>query len=70
MSGTLNLAAERLNRGHSVRSLARELGVSEQSIRRLEDGDGVHPATALKVADYFGLKVTDLLPLDSGPAAA
>ncbi len=60
----IDLAAERLNKGHSIRSLADELGVHQHAIRRLESGGSVHPATALKIADYFGCKVTDLLPLD------
>lgn len=60
----MNLTVERLNSGHTIRSLARELDVSEQSIRRLEAGEGVRPAIAKKVADYFGVQVTDLMPVD------
>lgn len=56
------LSTARLNDGHSIRSLAAELGISEQSIRRLESGEGVHPASAKKVADHFKVQVTDLLP--------
>lgn len=62
MSG-INLTAERLNRGYSIKGLARELDVHEHAIRRLERGEGgVHPATAKKVADFFGVQVTDLRP--------
>jgi DNA-binding XRE family transcriptional regulator len=46
-----------------MRGLADAVGVAEQTIRRLEDGEGVHPANSKKVADYFGVKVTDLLPV-------
>jgi plasmid maintenance system antidote protein VapI len=59
-----NLTAERLNRGQSIKGLARTLDVHEHSIRALETGKTVHPATAKKVADFFGVKVTDLMPLD------
>lgn len=56
----IDLTAARLNKGHSIRSLAEELDVHQHAIRRLEAGGSVHPATAKKVADYFGVKVTDL----------
>lgn len=55
-----DLTAARLNAGYSVRSLADKLKIHEASLRRLEAGEAVHPATAKKVADYFGIKVTDL----------
>jgi transcriptional regulator with XRE-family HTH domain len=60
----MNLARERVNRGFTVRGLARELGVAEQTIRRLENGEMVHPAKAKVVADFFGCKVTDLMPVE------
>ena len=67
----INLAAERLNAGHSIKSLARELDVHEHAIRRLERGEGVHPATAKKVADFFDCQVIDLMPPpDDLPSAA
>lgn len=65
---TFDLRRERMDRGHSQRSLARELQVGDQAIRRLEDGEAVHPATAKKVADYFGIKVTDLMPVERSAA--
>jgi ribosome-binding protein aMBF1 (putative translation factor) len=60
---TFNLTQARLNAGHSIRGLADEIEVPEASIRRLEDGKGVHPANAKKVADYFDVRVTDLMPV-------
>lgn len=61
---TFNLTEARLNSGHSIRSLGEELGIGYQSIRRLEAGEPVRPAAAKKVADFFGVKVTDLMPLE------
>jgi ribosome-binding protein aMBF1 (putative translation factor) len=55
-----DMATERVNRGFSIRSLAVKLDVPEGSIRRLENGLRTHPATAKKVADFYGCKVTDL----------
>lgn len=61
---TFDLTKARLNAGHSIRSLARELKIGDQAIRRLEDGIAVHPATAKKVADYFDVQVTDLMSVE------
>ena len=61
---TFNLTEARLNAGYSIRGLARELDVHEHAIRRLEAGEGAHPASAKKVADHFGVQVTDLLPME------
>jgi transcriptional regulator with XRE-family HTH domain len=65
-----DLRTARLNRGLSIRQAARETGVAEPTIRRLEAGEGAHPANAKKVADYFGVQVVDLLPPEQTGAAA
>ena len=57
---SFDIKAARLNAGKSLRGLAAEADVPEQSIRRLESGQGVTPENAKKIADYFGIKVTDL----------
>jgi transcriptional regulator with XRE-family HTH domain len=59
----VNLRAARLNRGLSVREAAKEIGVKPSTLRRAEHGDGVHPGTAKKIADYYGVRVTDIWPL-------
>lgn len=56
-----SLAAARVNRGHSVRSLAAELEIDWRTLTRLEGGFPIHPAKAKLVADYFGVQVTDLM---------
>lgn len=63
----MTLAAERLNRGLSVEALAREAGVPAHVVRHAEAGGRPRPATALKIADYLELKVTDLWPLEPEP---
>lgn len=55
-----DLRVIRLNKGKSIRGLARDLGVPEQSIRRLEGGDGIRVDRAKKLADWHGIQVTDL----------
>lgn len=65
---TFDLTRARINAGHSIRGLARELHTHEQTIRRLEQGLPVRPESAKPVADYFGVRVTDLMPLEGEPA--
>jgi transcriptional regulator with XRE-family HTH domain len=65
-----DLRKARINAGFSVRSFARHLDVPEQTIRRLESGQGISLAYAKKVADYFEVTVLDLMPeLIEGAAA-
>lgn len=54
------LKAIRLNNGDSIRGLARKLDLPEQTIRRLEEGKGCWLDRAKKLADYYGVQVTDL----------
>lgn len=61
---TFDLTTARLNAGHTQRSLALEIGVGREAIRRLEAGESTHPATAKKLADFFGVQVTDLMPVE------
>ena len=64
MTDRFDLALARFNEGYSQRSLAIELGVSRATIKALEAGGTVHPANAKKVADRFGVQVTDLMTID------
>ena len=63
-----DLRAARLNAGLSLRQAAEVLGVPEQSIRRLEADLGVTPANAKKIADYYGIQVTDLAAFEAEAA--
>lgn len=63
-----DLTSARINAGYSIRGLARHLKVTEQTIRRLEQGLDVRPENAKPVADFFDVKVTDLMPI--GPDQA
>ena len=53
----------RINAGVSRRALARLLDVPEQSLRRIERGEGVSLAYAKKIADFYGVTVLDILPV-------
>ena len=56
-----DLRSARLNAGHTVSSLAKEIEIDQRTLARLEAGVPVHPAKAKKVADYFEVQVTDLM---------
>lgn len=61
MSERFQVRTARINAGHTTRSLATELGMHPATLQRIEDGESAHPANVKKVADFFGVKVTDLL---------
>jgi len=63
-----DVRAAYLNEGMSRREFARLLDMSSDVIRRLEEGRGITPSNAKKIADHFGLKVTDLMPLENEAA--
>jgi transcriptional regulator with XRE-family HTH domain len=61
---TINLKAERLNRGLSMIALAKQLGTSRQTIWNAENGKGVGPALSYRIADFYGYRVTDIWPVE------
>lgn len=66
----VDLKAERLNRGLSLVDAATEMEVDRDAIRRAEEGIGrPHPRNALKIADYYGYRVTDIWPVEPVEAA-
>lgn len=57
----------RVDRGMSRTDLAKAAGVSTYVIRRAEmTGSRPRPDNALKLARYFGLRVTDIWPVENG----
>jgi ribosome-binding protein aMBF1 (putative translation factor) len=65
-----DLRTERLNQGLTVKGLALELGLHHDTVRKIEDGEPVHPSSAKKVADHFGISVVELLGLEENGEAA
>jgi transcriptional regulator with XRE-family HTH domain len=63
MTDAFDVRAARVNAGLSQRALAEECGVSLTVVQRLENGATATPRNAKKVADYFQVQVTDLLPV-------
>lgn len=61
----LDLRVERLEAGHSIRSLGRALGMSQETIARAEQGEPVSPQTAKRIADFFERRVSDIWDLEA-----
>lgn len=64
--GTADLAREREARGLTVREVAGAAQVPYATVVRAEAGAAIHPRYAKRLADLFGLAVTDWYP---APAA-
>jgi DNA-binding XRE family transcriptional regulator len=61
-----SLAERRFNAGMSPEELGAACGVAGMTIRRIEDGaTKPSPRVAKKLADHFGIKPSDLFPLES-----
>jgi len=66
----VDLEKERLNRGLSLSGMAAEIGIARNTLKSAAAGDPIHPASALKIAEFFGKKVTDIWPIEDTEAAA
>jgi predicted transcriptional regulator len=62
------LKESRVNRGLSIAAAAIEMGVSRETLRRVEDGQRPEPATAKRIADFYEQRVTDLWPVQERAA--
>lgn len=54
----------RLNKGLSARQAAQQIGLARETLARAERGEGVHPGSAKLIADFYGVKVTDIWPVE------
>lgn len=66
----MNITAERMNRGLTLKAAAEAIGVHRATLASVEAGGSVRPANAKKIADFFGCKVTDLMPIGQERGAA
>jgi DNA-binding XRE family transcriptional regulator len=58
----LKLRVLRVNAGLTKDALGQTVGVTGQTIARLESGELPSPPTAKAIADHFGTTVTDIWP--------
>lgn len=64
----IDLRLERMNRGHSFRSLARACDVDKVAVKRAEEGLPISVTSAYAIATYLGLKVSEVWNLDGDQA--
>ena len=66
---SIDLKAERLNRGLSLDALSEQTGVPKSTLARAENG-GPQPSArnAFAIAEFYGYKVTDIWPLERSAA--
>lgn len=68
---SIDLRADRLNRGLSLRDAADKIGVEASILSRVERGDSTPtPSNAFKIASFYGYKVTEVWPLEPTTGAA
>lgn len=65
----MNIEAERLNRGLSVSDAATTIGVARGTLLKAERGEVVWPPLAKRIADFYGVRVTDIWPVEDRSAA-
>lgn len=62
----MNLIAERVNRGLSTLEASKAMGVSRGALESAETGKCPRsPSVAKRIADFYGVLVTDLWPVQS-----
>ncbi|MBN8867527.1 MAG: helix-turn-helix transcriptional regulator [Solirubrobacterales bacterium] len=64
----IDLRKERMDRGLSLDQLSEKIDVPRNTIARVERGTEPVPQTKLKIADFYGHKVTDIWPVDEKAA--
>ena len=64
-----DLRAARQNQGLTLREAAARIGVDFTAIQRAELGARPFPANAKKIADFYGVQVTDIWPVKDRSAA-
>lgn len=67
---TLDLADERKRRNLTHAKVAEATGVPVRSVRRIEAGASIGPRYALRLADFYGCRVSDFYPRERRAAAA
>lgn len=71
MKPAIDIQELRVNRGLSLNAAAAEIGVSPNTLAVAESGEvKPRPSSALKIAGFYGFRVTDVWPLEPDTAAA
>jgi transcriptional regulator with XRE-family HTH domain len=66
----MNLRAERIDRGLSLAEAGELMGVDRRTLNKAEEGVMPQPAKAKRIADFFGVRVTDIWPVEDSDTVA
>ena len=66
----IDLRKERLDRGLTLDQLSEEIKVPKNTIARVERGTEPVPKTKLRIASFYGLKPSDIWPVENTDRAA
>lgn len=61
---------ERLNRGLTIDTASHAIGVSRETLRKVEEGYRPGPRLGKLIADFYGVRFTDLWPVEREETAA
>lgn len=67
--GSLDLVELRDGRGLRTNDVAARAGVPLSTLRRAEAGAAIHPRYAVKLAEFYGCRVTDFYPVPAEAVA-
>lgn len=71
MKPAIDIRTLRLNRGLSLNEAARQIGISPNTLAAAESGEvRPWPSSALKIAGFYGYRVTDVWPVEPDAAVA
>lgn len=59
----MNLEATRLNMGLTAKAAAELIGIPDYTLRYAETTGQPRPETAKRIADFYGVQVTDIWPV-------
>lgn len=62
-----NFLADRLDAGESLTERAERIGVHRRTLEQVEAGKMPSPRLAKRIADFYGLKVSELWDLEADP---
>lgn len=59
----MNIYVERINRGLTISEVAETCDVARSTLVKAEGGEMPQPPQAKRIADFYGVRVTDIWPV-------
>ena len=64
------LIRSRLDLGLSIRQAAKAIPVDRRTLEKAERGQSLHPASAKRIAEFYGYKPSEIWPIGDEDGAA